>query len=138
MSEPEFADAKSTFLKKHLFKDIYGFVSFQLGTGQFTPSRKASSPARFRVDLWRNRGPLPHHGHGTGEGLYENWLYMPLGQLLWVVLDVKIYSWQYHEWEFSTSEELDTQLEDAIEKLVQYGIPWIEDPESRNPYSSWP
>lgn len=79
----------------------------------------------------------PQHGSGTGERIYNNWLYMPLGQLLWVVLDVKVYSSQYYEWKFFAREDLETQFHDAVEKLVQYGIPWLEDPRSKNPYSSW-
>ena len=63
---------------------------------------------------------------------------MTLGQLMWVVLDVKTYGWQYHEWGFSTEEELSDQLQDSVEKAIQYGIPWLENPESENPYPSWP
>jgi hypothetical protein len=37
-------------------------------------------------------------------------------------------------WAYITAEELEVQMEDAVDRLVQYGIPWLEDPESRNPY----
>jgi hypothetical protein len=125
------------FFRKHLFDDVHGFVSFQLKQWHPPPPHIAPTPRRFAVDLWRNRGMQPRYGHGSEEDYYGDWLYMPLGQLLWVVLDIRAYSSQYHEWEFFTSEELGTQLQDAIEKLVRYGIPWLEDPGSENPYPSW-
>jgi hypothetical protein len=135
---PESVGIGVFFYRKYLYEDIYSFVSFQLMRWHPPPVRAASVLRRFQVGLWRNRGPQPHYGHNDGENRYENWLYMPLGQLLWVTLDVKVYASQYHEWEFSTLEELETQLQDAVGKLIQYGIPWLEDPESENPYPSWP
>lgn len=138
VKRPESVGIGMFFFGKHLYDDIYSFVSFQLMRWHPPPVRAAPVPRRFQVSLLRNRGPQPHYGHGSGENCYKNWLYMPLDQLLWTVLDVKVYSSQYHEWKFFTSEELETQLQDAAEKLIQYGIPWLENPESENPYPSWP
>jgi len=78
------------FFRKRLFGDIYGFVSFGLRRWHPPPPDAPPWPRSFNVVLWRNRGDLPRVGHGSGEGFYENWLQMPLGQLLWMVLHVKV------------------------------------------------
>ena len=122
-----------SFFRKRLWEDVFGFVSFQkLNMHAALPGEKFAQS--FNVDLWRNKGPQPHHGYGSNE--YRNWLLVPLGQLLWAVLDIKVYSWQYHTWGFSTPDDLSRQLRDAVEKLLEYGIPWLENPESKNPYPS--
>ncbi|MBN1935382.1 MAG: hypothetical protein JW934_11990 [Anaerolineae bacterium] len=118
-------------LQKNLGDDIYGSVSFQLMRWHPPLSQETSLPRSFAVGLWRHIGMQPRYGYGNEASSHINWINnMPLSQLLWCVLDAKVYEWQYYEWKFYTSDELVAQLQDAVEKLVQYGIPWLENPES--------
>jgi hypothetical protein len=138
MEMPQSTGVGTFFFRKHLFEDIFGFVSFDLRRWHPAPPGAVLSPRSFRVSLLRNRGEQPKLGHGSGESIYQNWLDMSLSYLLWTVLAVKVYSGPYHEWKFLTSDELEAQLQDAVGKLLQHGIPWLEDPVSKNPYPSWP
>ncbi len=122
------------FFRKNLWEDVFGFVSYKFMNQHIEPQNDRERPQSFDVGLWRNKGVLPHHGFGSNE--YENWLNMPLAQLMWTVLDVKTYPWQYHTWGFATQDELAEQFQDSVEKLIEYGIPWLENPESQNPYPS--
>jgi hypothetical protein len=92
------------------------------------------NPRSFRVVLWRNDANKPKLGFGQSE--YKNWLNLPLSYLLWDIFSIKKYNHAYFEWVFRTQEELNTQLQDAMEAIIQYGIPWLEDINSKNPYPS--
>jgi len=128
---PEWAGVGSFFFRKHLGNNVYAFISFDLLRWHPSSSGAESMPRRFRVTLWRNIGDQPKLGYGDDS--YEGWLNVPLSYLLWAMLGIKVYPSQYYQWEFFTSENLEVQLRDAVEKLVQYGIPWLENPASRNP-----
>lgn len=133
---PGFRGGGLVFFRKHLVETIYTFVCFEISWQVMDPY--ATWPVHYTVTLWRNKGKHPRRGHGEGESFYANWLYLDLSFLLWSILDVKVLSGLYHKWASSSTQQLRSQLSDVGEKLVQYGIPWLEDLGSRNPYDSWP
>lgn len=137
--------------RKNVFDDVFAFVAFETN-----PYAIAPLPRRFNVLLWRNSGERPRRGPGGGETGYENRIETSLGWFLWNVLGLREpppecnvepstpwevhmrdrrarISPEYREWEFIGLEELESQLEDAARKVVQYAIPWLEDPESKIP-----
>jgi hypothetical protein len=135
---PKWASVRSFFFRKHFLEDIYTFIEFHLM--EWVPAPQGIEPMsrEFRVELWRNRGEKPRRGHGEGDQYYQNWINLLLSELLWHVLGVKIFPVPHYVWEFNTSDELSIQLHDAVKNVIEYGIPWLEDPKSKNPYPSWP
>lgn len=125
---PNLRGAGVTFFRKHLFDDIYAYIQFQLGRWAAAPLGVPPIPRSFKIILIRNIGdepdPIPRE--------YPDYLIMPLSSVLWVALGIYKYEWQYHEWKFFTKEELQDQLELAMDDLISYGIPWLEDMNSRN------
>jgi hypothetical protein len=129
ISMPKWKGAGITFFRKHLLDDTYGYIQFQLGRWAATPPDVPPMPRSFKIILLRNQGtepdPIPRE--------YPYYLTMSLSSLLWVVLGIYKYEWQYHEWKYFTADELEIQLQLATDDLVQYGIPWLEDLKSKNP-----
>lgn len=129
LSLPKWRGAPVTYFRKRLFDDIHGYVQFHLGKWASTPPGVPPIPRRFDVYLIRNLGdepdPIPRD--------YPYYVTMSLSSVLWVVLGIYKYEWQYHEWKYFTEDELKEQLEMATEDLISFGIPWLEDPKSRNP-----
>lgn len=93
------------------------YIVFQLGHHYIPPRRK------FTVELQRNKGDFYKPEHG-----YEKTVRWRLGSLIFAYYKLNLYPFSDHWWEFENDVELKTQLEDAIEKLIEYGLPWLEDP----------
>jgi hypothetical protein len=129
ITSPKWKGAPITFFQKHLFDNIYGYIQFQLGRWAATPPGVTPMARSFKIRLIRNIGdepdPIPRE--------YPYYLTMSLSSVLWVVLGIYKYEWQYHEWKYFTKDELKEQLQMATEDLVSYGIPWLEDPNSKKP-----
>jgi hypothetical protein len=126
---PKWKGAPITFFQKHLFDNIYGYIQFQLGRWAPAPPGAPPMPRSFDVTLIRNIGdepdPIPKE--------YPYYVTMTLSSVLWVVLGIYKYEWQYHEWKYFTKTELEEQLQMATDDLISYGISWLEDPSSKNP-----
>ena len=124
------------FFRKKISENTYSFVEISLMPWLPSPegSMIKSTSQSFRVSLWRNNDSVPKLGFGDKES--KDWLNLPLSYLLWDVFKNKKYKKAYHVWEFQNQEELKTQLQDALEVILEYGIPWVEDPNSINPFPS--
>jgi hypothetical protein len=128
---PKLRGSGITFFQKHLFGDVYGYLQFQLGNWVPTPYPMTPMPRSFRIFLVRNIGSEPITIPSDDDHYYLN---QGLSRLLWVILGIFKYEWEYHEWKYFTVDELETQLQIATEDLILYGIPWLEDLNSKNPY----
>lgn len=104
-------------------EDVNFFIIFQLGQHYIPPHR------RFTVELQRNKGSFAKPERG-----YEKTVRERLGALIWFYYKLRIYPHSSHWWEFKDDEELKIQLEDAVEKIITYGIPWLEDLDAVPPW----
>jgi len=122
--------APITFFQKHLFENFYGYIQFQIAP--WTPNPIGCEPMQrsFYLYLVRNIGeepdPIPRK--------YPFYLFMPVSYLLWNIFDFHKYESMYHEWNYLTKEELINQLEMATDDLLSFGIPYLEDLNSKNPF----
>lgn len=119
------------YFRKHLGEDIYAFVEIQKLSYVHFVFNGQEFPRRFRISLLKNIGNIPRYGYNKEEENLENWLYEPLSYLLWTRLDIKVYESPYHEWKYHDEEEMVPELEDAFEMTIKYGIPWMENPNSK-------
>jgi len=102
--------------------DLTAFIVFVLGGNPPDFERLV-----FHVMLFRNKGSEPSCDIYQG---YEGALYQSLGVLLWKRAGLRIGPYRYIDWEYSSQKELERQLKDAVEKIKDYAIPWLEDPAS--------
>jgi len=109
--------------RKRLWDNVYAFVNFWVHPISYPPSFS------FTVDLIRNQGDEPKPACVD----HEICLDLRLGHVLKSYYKLDFYPYGDHWWEYSSRDELDTQIRDALEKLVTYGLPWLEDPASRRP-----
>jgi hypothetical protein len=126
---PMLRGAPVTFFQKHLFENYYGYIFFQIHPWAPAPAGFESMPRLFSVHLIRNIGEEPDNIPKE----YPYYLHNSLSYYLWNGLDNHKYESMYHEWEFHTKENLVDQLTLATEDLVAYGIPYLEDMNSKNP-----
>ena len=119
------------------------WIGIQLSQHALPPFKR-----EFTVDLSRRRDP-----EATSNVVYEG-LGTRLPQLLKYHFNVPIYIEGYgwwgeppdkedekpfvylsarHWWQFETQKEFEEQLANVLDLLLKYGIPWLEDPESRMP-----
>ena len=131
---PEWEGSGSYFYKKRITESIFTFIEFNFLPWIPAPGEIPDSSKSFRISLWRNNSDSPKLGFGISE--YENWLNLPLSYLLWEVLKNKKYGKAYYVWEFRTQDDLEFQLKDALDVIIEYGIPWVEDLNTKNPYPS--
>lgn len=112
-------EANPFYFGRKVSDDLTAFIVFELG-GDPGYGRLV-----FNVLLSRNRGSEPRYGlyQGCAGALYES-----LGVLLWKKAGLRIGPYRYVSWEYSRQEELEEQLKDAIEKIKDYAIPWLETP----------
>lgn len=125
------------YLAKSLEDGMNAFVVFVQGERRMIQHWERSDSHHsffFEVRLFRkNReSPLDDIIDYTGES-HVDWLDTTLSKLLWHTYGLCDYQSESVQWEYSSREELEEQLRDAVDKIKQYGIPWLEDPESRNP-----
>ncbi len=92
---------------KALADGTYARVQFQV---------RASAPAAFTINLLRENGGQIRCG-------------ARLSTVLWYVYGLRVYPTSDYWW--PTSE---AALRDATEKIVQYGVPWIEDAQASKPW----
>jgi hypothetical protein len=107
---------------RKVFDDLTAFIIFRL-----SGSPPGFERLVFYIDLFRNRGSEPRYDFGQG---YEGVLSLSLGGLLWKKAGLRIGPYRYVDWEYSSREELENQLEDAAEKIKDYAIPCLETPTS--------
>lgn len=117
------------FFQKRLWEDTYGSIGFRVTQFHIEPQEEKRRRHGFNAILYRHKGTTPQPPDFEGSN-FE----VPLAYLMWRFLDVKVYGSDYHEWGFSTEEELEDALQDAVEKLVAYGLPWLEDPSTQDPH----
>jgi len=122
------------FLRKNLVENIYTFIAFQNLPYVHYEVNGIEVPRTFDISLWRNIGETPRYGYNIQEDNLERWIFVPLPILLSSVLNLQIYEGPYHVWKYHDEAELILELSDAIDKTVEYGIPWLEDLSSMNPY----
>jgi hypothetical protein len=62
---------------------------------------------------------------------YDGYLWARLGEVLWFVYNQSIYP-SYNQWWISESiDDIEDMFFDVVKRLEQYGIPWLEDPNSK-------
>jgi hypothetical protein len=57
-----------------------------------------------------------------------------LGYVLWYVYDLREYPVSDYWWTATDSAQRETALRDVVEKLVQYGVPWVEAADAPRPW----
>jgi hypothetical protein len=124
MIEETIGSLQSYYMKK-LWENLNAFVIFQPGK-----QRPDSLRLAFDVLLCRKGSKNPLDPAWMS---HEDWLDIRLGELLWEVYDLRIYSSEFVQWEYIRQEELGARLKDALDKVKRYAVPWLEDPETRNP-----
>lgn len=103
-------------------KGVKFFIGFQLGQHYIPPRRS------FTVELRRCKGSFFKPDRD-----YEKMIGWRLTSLIWNYYKLRLYPQPSYWWEFENDEELKVQLEDAVEKVIKYGIPWLEDPNAVPP-----
>jgi hypothetical protein len=120
------------FFQKNIYQDMQGFIQFSRSPWVVPVPNSTKSQRSFDVYLIRNKGDKPDTLRKSREDKYA--LLLPIDYLLWDVLNVKKYKSRYFKWEYNDQVQLEEQLNRVIEDLTRYGIPWIDDLNSRNPY----
>jgi hypothetical protein len=108
--------------RKQLPEKRYAHVQFnQLSI----PTRDSLA---FTVHLVRNQSLYGHGLDPVTMKLYE--VSNSLTNVLWTDYGMREYPSNTYVWEYKDPAELERQLEDATDKLVRYGIEWVETSES--------
>jgi hypothetical protein len=121
------------FFRKNLGKDVYTFIDFKQYSFVKTVINGKDMPRRFDITLWKNLGENPRLGFEVNQNNLKNWINITLSFLLWSILDIKVYESPYHIWEYHNQEELISELNGAFDMTIDYGIPWLENPNSKYP-----
>ena len=112
---------------KAIGADVYAIVQFQ--------RHHAMTVDDFTVNLLRVRSgdiqPRLYGGYTGTRGAR-------LGYVLWFVYQLHIYPQPDHWWAAQDAAELAAGLMDATEKLEQFGVPWLEDPQAHKPWEMPP
>lgn len=111
--------------RKNLIDDIYALVFFDL-----MDYDELASSARFTVHLGRCKTRDLAHWH---QGHYEGFISKRLSSVLYLVYGVGGRSYYDQFWVAQGQQQLEAAVQDALQKLEQYGIPWLENLESRMP-----
>lgn len=127
-------ERKMYFFRKKLSEEIYTFIAYKQYMYVDATGSGFDLPRRFDISLWRNYGEIPRMGYDNNEKNMENWIYLSLQSLLWNELNLHIYEGPNHIWKFHDEAELIYELQNALNQVVDYGIPWLEDLNSKNPY----
>jgi hypothetical protein len=67
-------------------------------------------------------------------GGYPGALGARLSHVLWYVYDLQLYPQSIYWWPAATSEELAASLNEVVDQLLEYGLPWLEDPHGKRPW----
>jgi hypothetical protein len=122
--------------------DVKCWIGFQLSQHALPPFSKRE----FTVDL--SRGPYPDDADTACESIGDR-----LPGLLQFHFNAPVhldgYGWLREPsreegkspvylsgrgwWQFETQREFEEQLANVLDNLLKYGIPWLEDPESKMP-----
>jgi hypothetical protein len=92
--------------------------------------REHASGYGFTVDLVRCKTDTIEQWH---QGWYEGALRVRLGSVLQFVYSLDIPHYDYW-WNPINDDQLRRTFQDVLDKLERYGIPWLEDLESRDPW----
>lgn len=111
--------------RKNLTADVKTVIRFQRHQIDNRPGGYG-----FTVELMR--GKTLDFVHWEQE---ESGLSVRLGHLLWYHFNLRVDDQPLQWWEAANPDGLIENIQDVIDKLVAYGIPWLEDPRSRNPWS---
>ena len=114
----------SCFSKK-LWNNLTAYIIFGFRKHPGHPKRFAG------VHLCRTASSDPFDPNWV---YYDTWLQIELGQLLWLLRNLPIDKPgrpQEREWQFQNMAELETVLNELVNLLRTYGIPWLEDPNSK-------
>lgn len=113
--------------RKALGADVHAIVQFQ--------RLHAIADDDFTVNLIRVKsGEVQARLYGG----YAGALGARLGHVLWFVYQLRAYSLPDHVWAARDAADLTTSLIDVAEKLAQFGIPWLEDPQASKPWEMPP
>jgi hypothetical protein len=131
--DPRLKGGNSYFLRKNVEGVVFTFIGFkrysyakQLDVGE-------PEPKRFDFTMFRNSGNFPEVDLVSNDKNYFQTINVTLPYFLWTILNLRIYEGPYHVWEYSNQQEFVAELNDAVEKLIFYGLPWLEDPNSKYP-----
>jgi hypothetical protein len=116
----EWAGDMSVCFRRGVFGSLNAFIIFVQSLGE------SQEQLGIQVRLFRNRGDVPSGPWPQ----YEGYLEKPLDFLL-----RHNYDFQNDVptvWSYSNEEELEKQLQDLVEKIERYAVPWLEDPLSAN------
>jgi hypothetical protein len=110
---------------KNLKGDIQALIFFQ--RHQYNESPVGYE---FTVNLVRcQTKDLTHWERGRYEGFLNN----RLPWVLWFIYELRIYPSSDHWWTCANESQVRDELVDAVDKIEWYGIPWLEDLNSRVP-----
>jgi hypothetical protein len=115
------------FGKKVLFDNetTYLLIGFQ-------PSGSRQACSRFAVNLWRDYVNFEIEGGALIEET-DYFLYARLASCLWIK-DRYDSEWESdHWWNCFDEETLTLNCKEAVHLLERYGIPWLENPATKNP-----
>jgi hypothetical protein len=84
----------------------------------------------FRVNLIRSMTQNPAEWYPPHRE-YKGYLNTLLSGLLWAGYGLRIFPHFHHWWEAADAEQFEKRLLDALDLIERYGIPWLEDPQSR-------
>ena len=129
---PGYKGSGIILFSKNVFDDLNGFIEFDRSQWVAPEANDSEMVRRFWVLLFRNKGNEPDRIQEQRGDKYFS--VISLSYLLWDVYHVHKYEWRHYSWDYTSLKELKTQLETVMEDLVQYGIPWLEDPKSKSPF----
>jgi hypothetical protein len=132
----EFKGSRSLFFCKHLMNNVYTFIEIHMMKWVEPPQDwELDLKPLFTVSILRNEGEVPRIFVPDTEPGHKYFLHVPFANLLIQVLELSVdgISDSLH-WEFVTEEDLETQLGNVKDYMIEYGIPWMEDLDNRNPY----
>jgi hypothetical protein len=132
ITPPGWKGSGDVFLSKNIFNDIFGYIQFSRSPWVIPIADSTMSQRSFQVYLIRNKGEKPDTLLSKRGEKYT--LLLPICYLLWDVLDIQKYNSRYYEWNYQDPSQLEVQINTIVGDLIQFGIPWLEDPNSRNPY----
>lgn len=113
------SDSSTYWFSKDLGNTTQAVVSFQQ-----QQHHHDTSELGFAVNVGRHstiQKVIAYPGSG---------LMMRLPYLLWAYYGLRFYAKPDHWWSYTNTEERQTALDDALTKLVRYGLPWLENPMS--------
>lgn len=124
----------SGLFRKRLGEGIYAFVDYEVRGTSRVVDTSGSYPIQesmlgFRIELYRNKAKRP-----LEPVPYPNRLRLDLKAVLREHYGLELYPYYEDDWAFGDEDELRIQLNESFTLLQQYGLPWLEDLTTKNPW----